>query len=55
MSYPELIEVMEVRDAEVERRQEDDLLPGEVGKDMEWNYQRAPYELFADGALRRSV
>lgn len=47
MSDPELIEMMDVSDAEVQRRQEDDLLAGELGQNMERDDERSPDKLFA--------
>ena len=35
MGYAELVEVVKMRDAEVEWREEDDLLAGELREDME--------------------
>jgi len=35
VGYAELVEVVEMRDAEVQWREEDDLLAGELREDME--------------------
>lgn len=51
----ELVEVVDVGNAEVERGEEDDLLCGEACEDVKWDNQGAPDDLFADGALRWSV
>lgn len=51
----ELVQVVHVCDAEVERGEEDDALGGEVGEDVEGDDEGAPDELFADGTLRVSV
>jgi hypothetical protein len=55
VGYAELVEVVEVGDAEVQWCEEDDVLAGEVGEDMEGDDEGAPNELFADRALRMSV
>jgi hypothetical protein len=51
VSYAELVEVVKVGDAEVQWCEEDNLLAGELGEDMEGNDEGAPDELFTDRAL----
>lgn len=51
MGYAELVEVVQVRDAEVQWCEEHDLLAGELGEDMEGDDEGAPDELFTDRAL----
>jgi hypothetical protein len=51
MRDAELVQMVNVSDSKVQWGQKDDLLPREVGKNVEWDYKRAPYKLFADRAL----
>ena len=51
MGDVELVKVVDMGDAEVEWREEDDLLLGEVGEEVEGHHKGAPDNLFADGAL----
>jgi hypothetical protein len=46
----ELVEVVDVSDAEVERRDESGGLGGDVGKEVEWHEDGAEEDFFGDGA-----
>lgn len=47
----ELVEVVDMGDAEVERREEDDAARGDVCEDMEGDYGGAEHDFFGYGAL----
>jgi len=47
----ELVEVVNVCNAEVKRRDEDDLVAGESGEDVKWDDQSAPNQFFTDRPL----
>lgn len=49
----ELVEVVDVGNAEIERGQEHNLLFSEVCEEMQWDHERAPDDLFANRALWR--
>jgi hypothetical protein len=51
VGYAELVEVVDVGNAEVKRGQKNNLLPAELGQDVERDDEGAPDELFTDGAL----
>jgi hypothetical protein len=51
--YAELVEVVEVGDAEVKRGEKDDLLSCKLSQDVEGDDEGAPDELFTDGALSK--
>ncbi len=53
MSEPELVEVVDVGDAEVQRREEDDVTWGDVREDMQRNEGGAKHDFLGDGALER--
>jgi hypothetical protein len=49
----ELVEVVDVGDAEVERGEEDDASWGDVGEDVEGDYGGAKHDFFGYRALER--
>lgn len=53
VSEPELVEVVDVGDAEVQRGEEDDATWGDVREDMQGNEGGAKHNFLSDGALER--